>query len=1306
MIEAAAPVIEKKKSLQEFSDVDLLLTYIFISVQRLNNRDALQSLENNRRTTKDRAKVAREENKLQNMLIDMEKNLQEVVKEMGLRESLQNFAAPDEKLADPLDFNNFKGASNRDFLVNAIMERAENYLGFPASESTFGATQDVQTSFIGENPFWSTKEMAAAAPETPQMGLWRSDKGVLYDDLGAQLISRMLKKYAKSGVQGFRIYDYANYRPGYDVSLQALKEVRGEMFDDGVPLDKLPYGEIAPSFTTPSEEGQKRMSSLQKELKKAQKKIDKISQNTEAEGFSEKLEAAQKKIDKLKDKIFKEEESWVHTPKEYAAMSLDWYKKSYDYERPELGYAALAITNKDAIDVIRKYGDVDAYYRELKKAFQEAYDKGEILEMPRFWEHTHGNKPKLFAKLVKGGIGVDVCDGDLAGGTSHTNFNDLVNELMADEKFTGRAGGIPKAEYENHPLMQQNEVINNVIKNDSHKYKSRRAKPEETLTPEQILRSRIGGGAMSGFVKDMRKAMKDYKDVDITLEELRDLAVDEAERLWHLLGEPQTLTPYSKNIGEQAIVNVMLKQKAITEYAMQMGRTMNETKSPMLVAFRDAALLEAEKEVLYDHKGIEKEINKLQIDLKIGHNQARDLAFRALEARALLRIYKKRAAEVLKNEQPSLANWLPTSVKHICSGFGEEDHGFKKGKGDIAVRDTLLYARTFEQLSGFGAIQQLLTKKMISREVAQELRLNATKAENAEPLSLAFKSDYYLNELRNEVFDVVSFDDKGNEKKGRAYLPKLVQTDYLENLRGMITEMHASGKITAHVRDILVESTIPGKFKVSAMEPEQHNIASLLADDIINTFLNKDIKEIVGEYKQKLNEAREKFNGKEYNNSAKIRASLDKQEETLNKIERGEISDAYIRSAYIRKNSEVMIPIVERNEAKIKAGLQVEIPGNSELAIARSHLVDAVHERTKTQPELKNAEESADIYIAEMQKAIQDGKLHEKAAQQLLVKRNDKELANGQQVEIPGDDKMAIDREMIILLLAGSRGKTGAQLMKFLTTGDKSGSQIEDTYYEARDAQDKKDFAEIEGFLADKRVFADYKRFETGRTEIKTLLTTPIFIPADHHYRDRGAIKLLMQEKYPNAWEKGFPEELVEKFIAKRLPEISEKEMVENVIKYAFAKDRSKDGWPYKIGVDEIVEATRVGMGLGEGKSKGAGISKEDVIKKALEGPEVAVWHLLKHKFSDFSDDISSMILKEENKKAIKDALKKGSQEFVDRIVREYNVSRNGADFVVPKQENHKGAIPLTRVQQDDNAPELRSVRLPGSFNITGNNRA
>lgn len=104
--------------------------------------------------------------------------------------------------------------------IVAEMDKA----GFYSLEVWGGATFDVPTRFLNEDPWERLREIKKLAPKTPLQMLLRGQNLVGYRNYADDVVSAFVGHSAKEGVDIFRIFDALNDERNFETALKAVKD--------------------------------------------------------------------------------------------------------------------------------------------------------------------------------------------------------------------------------------------------------------------------------------------------------------------------------------------------------------------------------------------------------------------------------------------------------------------------------------------------------------------------------------------------------------------------------------------------------------------------------------------------------------------------------------------------------------------------------------------------------------------------------------------------------------------------------------------------------------------------------------------------------------------------------------------------------------------------------------------------------------------------------------------------------------------------------------------------------------------------
>lgn len=97
-------------------------------------------------------------------------------------------------------------------------------VGFAALEVWGGATFDVMTRYLNEDPWERIKDLKKEAPKTPFMMLLRGQNLVGYRNYPDDVVKEFIRYSAKSGIDIFRVFDALNDHRNFESSFDAIKE--------------------------------------------------------------------------------------------------------------------------------------------------------------------------------------------------------------------------------------------------------------------------------------------------------------------------------------------------------------------------------------------------------------------------------------------------------------------------------------------------------------------------------------------------------------------------------------------------------------------------------------------------------------------------------------------------------------------------------------------------------------------------------------------------------------------------------------------------------------------------------------------------------------------------------------------------------------------------------------------------------------------------------------------------------------------------------------------------------------------------
>lgn len=97
-------------------------------------------------------------------------------------------------------------------------------VGFSALEVWGGATFDVMTRFLNEDPWERVRALKKAAPKTPFMMLLRGQNLVGYRNYPDDVVKEFVKYAAKTGIDIFRVFDALNDQRNFETAFEAVAD--------------------------------------------------------------------------------------------------------------------------------------------------------------------------------------------------------------------------------------------------------------------------------------------------------------------------------------------------------------------------------------------------------------------------------------------------------------------------------------------------------------------------------------------------------------------------------------------------------------------------------------------------------------------------------------------------------------------------------------------------------------------------------------------------------------------------------------------------------------------------------------------------------------------------------------------------------------------------------------------------------------------------------------------------------------------------------------------------------------------------
>ncbi|MFH1663110.1 MAG: pyruvate carboxylase subunit B [Chloroflexota bacterium] len=99
-----------------------------------------------------------------------------------------------------------------------------NKVGFYSMEVWGGATFDVPTRFLNEDPWHRLRTLKKLAPDTPLQMLLRGQNLVGYRNYADDVVEAFVKHAAETGVDIFRVFDALNDERNFQTAVKAIKE--------------------------------------------------------------------------------------------------------------------------------------------------------------------------------------------------------------------------------------------------------------------------------------------------------------------------------------------------------------------------------------------------------------------------------------------------------------------------------------------------------------------------------------------------------------------------------------------------------------------------------------------------------------------------------------------------------------------------------------------------------------------------------------------------------------------------------------------------------------------------------------------------------------------------------------------------------------------------------------------------------------------------------------------------------------------------------------------------------------------------
>ena len=99
-----------------------------------------------------------------------------------------------------------------------------NKIGFYSMEVWGGATFDVPTRFLNEDPWQRLRTLKKLVPDTPLQMLLRGQNLVGYRNYADDVVSAFVHHAAEEGIDIFRVFDAVNDERNFETALSAIKE--------------------------------------------------------------------------------------------------------------------------------------------------------------------------------------------------------------------------------------------------------------------------------------------------------------------------------------------------------------------------------------------------------------------------------------------------------------------------------------------------------------------------------------------------------------------------------------------------------------------------------------------------------------------------------------------------------------------------------------------------------------------------------------------------------------------------------------------------------------------------------------------------------------------------------------------------------------------------------------------------------------------------------------------------------------------------------------------------------------------------
>ncbi|MFO7914124.1 MAG: pyruvate carboxylase subunit B [Candidatus Krumholzibacteriales bacterium] len=112
------------------------------------------------------------------------------------------------------------------FRTGDMLEIADkmNRVGFQSMEVWGGATFDVATRYLNEDPWERLEKLKEKLPDTPLQMLLRGQNLVGYRNYADDVVEKFVEEAAKAGIDIFRVFDALNDERNFEASFRAIKK--------------------------------------------------------------------------------------------------------------------------------------------------------------------------------------------------------------------------------------------------------------------------------------------------------------------------------------------------------------------------------------------------------------------------------------------------------------------------------------------------------------------------------------------------------------------------------------------------------------------------------------------------------------------------------------------------------------------------------------------------------------------------------------------------------------------------------------------------------------------------------------------------------------------------------------------------------------------------------------------------------------------------------------------------------------------------------------------------------------------------